>query len=245
MSMTETHPANYAHITTLIFDMDGTLIEHTWQLSQITGALFARFADALAPITHDQFFETFWSKNMDMWYMMVDGVIDGETAAKYSYINTLRSLEKETSLGETMLAFWHSLVLEEAKPFADTFSVLRILQNHYTTGILTNGFTALQRDKINKYNLADYVDFTLVSEEAGFHKPDRRIFLKALELSGDASPYESLYIGDNLMSDIQGSRAAGITPIFINPNDDLDPPAGIVKIQRLSELLPLLGLNSQ
>jgi HAD superfamily hydrolase (TIGR01549 family) len=245
MSITETKAADYAHITTLIFDMDGTLIEHTWQLSQITETLFARFAAELAPVTHDQFFETFWSKNMDMWYMMVDGVIDGETAAKYSYINTLRALEKEVSLGESMLAYWHSLVLEEAKPFADTFNVLRALQNHYTTGILTNGFTALQRDKINKYNLADYVDFTLISEEAGFHKPDRRIFLKALEMSGDASSHESLYVGDNLMSDIQGAKAAGLTPIFINPNNDLDPPAGIVKIQRLSELLTLLGRDSQ
>jgi len=245
MSMTEIHAPDYAHITTLIFDMDGTLIEHTWQLSQITEALFARFAGELAPVTHDQFFETFWSKNMDMWYMMVDGVIDGETAATYSYINTLRSLEKEVNLGQEMLAFWHSLVLEEAKPFADTFSVLRALQSRYTTGILTNGFTSLQRDKINKYNLADYVDFTLVSEEVGFHKPDRRIFLKALEMSGDASPQESLYVGDNLMSDVQGARDAGITPIFINPTNDLYPPEGIVKIQRLSELLKLLGLGSQ
>ena len=240
--MTETYPQNYDHVTTIILDMDGTLIEHTWQLSQITEALFARFADELAPVTHDQFYEIFWSKNADMWYMMVDGIIDGEAAAKYSYINTLRSLEKEVSLGESMLAYWHSLVLEEAMPFADTFTVLRALQSHYTTGILTNGFTSLQRDKINKYNLAEYVDFTLVSEEVGFHKPDRRIFLKALEMSGNASPQESLYIGDNLVSDVQGAQAVGITPIFMNPNNDLDPPAGIVKIQKLSELLALLGL---
>ena len=245
MSISKNDSAPYAHITTIIFDMDGTLIEHTWQLSQITEALFTRFADELAPVTHDEFYEVFWSKNVDMWYMMVDGVLDGATAARYSYVNTLRALEQDVNLGESMLAYWHKLVLEEALPFADTFTVLRALQGHYTTGILTNGFSSLQRDKINKYSLAQYVDFVLVSEEAGYHKPDQRVFLKALEMAGNPLPHQSLYIGDNLVSDIQGAQGVGITPIFINPNNDLDPPDGIVKIQRLSELLTLLGLNSR
>ena len=77
---------DFSGITTIIFDMDGTLIRHTWQLNEITEALFARFASHLAPITQDEFFENFWPRTEDMWYMMVDGVLDGDTAAKYSYV---------------------------------------------------------------------------------------------------------------------------------------------------------------
>ena len=41
------------------------------------------------------------------------------------------------------------------------------------------------------------------------------------------------------------SRKAGLTPIFMNPKDNLQPPEGVVKICRLSELLPLLGINDE
>lgn len=240
MTTTDISGPDYAAITTIMFDMDGTLIRHTWKLEQITRALFDRFAGALAPVTHDEFYELFWSKNEDMWYMMVDGVLDGDTAARYSYVNTLRALGRDTGLAGAMADYWVELVLDEAAPFEDTFTVLDALRPHFTTGILTNGFTTLQRGKINRYGLAAHVDFTLVSEEAGYHKPDRRVFLKALEMAG-AGPEQTLYVGDNLVADIQGARQAGLQPILVDPQDDLTPPNGVPKIRRLSELLTLLG----
>ena len=177
--------------------------------------------------------------------MMVAGVLTGETAAKYSYINTLRALGQDTGLAEPMLAYWQELVLQEAKPFADTFAVLETLRPKYTTGILTNGFAGLQRAKLERYSFANYIDFTLVSEEAGYHKPDTRLFWRALELAGNPSPQQTLYIGDSLSADIEPALGVGITPIFMNPRNDLDPPAGVNKIQQLSELLDLLGIKDQ
>ncbi len=230
---------DYTHITTIIFDLDGTLIKHTWQLDQITKTLWARFAAELAPVTHDEFYKLFWAKNEDMWYMAVDGVLDGETANKYSYINTLRALRQDTTLAEPMARYWNELVLDKAVPFEDTFTVLDALRKNYTTGILTNGFTTLQRGKINRHNLAAHVDFTLIAEEVGHYKPDKEIFFKALQMAGNISPWQTLYVGDNLIADIQGAQEVGIKPIFINPSNDLDPPGGVVKIRQLSEL-PLL-----
>jgi putative hydrolase of the HAD superfamily len=208
----------------------------------LTQALFVHFAGQLAPLTHDQFFERFWTKNEDMWYMMVDGVLDGDTAAKYSYINTLRSLGGDILLAEAMAATWNELVLEEAIPFDDTLPVLAAVRRKYRVGILTNGFTTSQRGKIKRYRLDEYVDFSLVSEEAGYHKPDRRLFMTALKLSGETQPERVLYVGDSLTADIQGAISAGFIPVFMCPDGQVEPPAGVVKIQQLSELLPLLGL---
>jgi len=54
--------------------MDGTLIEHTWQLSRICQELYEKFAKQLAPVTVDEFFDLYWTKSADMWHMMVDGI---------------------------------------------------------------------------------------------------------------------------------------------------------------------------
>jgi len=233
---------DFSHITTVIFDMDGTLIKHTWRLSQLTETLFARFADCLAPLTHDEFFDCFWPRNEDMWYMMVDGVLDGDTAARYSYINTLRALKKDTSLAEAMVNGWNELVLDEAIPFEETPAVLAALRAKYKVGILTNGFTTLQRGKIKRHRLDAQVDFTLVSEEAGYHKPDKQLFLAALDLAGGVPPEQALFVGDNLIADIRGAEGAGLTPIFLNIEGNGDSPPGIVTIRQLSELLTLLKL---
>ena len=223
--------------------MDGTLIEHTWQLSRICQELYEQFAEQLAPVTVDEFFDLYWTKSADMWHMMVDGIIDGELAAVYGYANTLRTLGLDVNLAEPMLVTWRDMVLEEAMPFEDTYYVLDTVRKSYTTGILTNGFKVLQRQKINKYHLADHVDFTLVSEEAGYHKPDPKIFRQALKLADRALPTETLYIGDNPVTDIQGALNSGITPIFFNAKSIVDPPSSVTQISRLIELLDLLGLD--
>lgn len=233
----------YDPITTVIFDLDGTLIRHTWRLEQITEVLFARFATQLAPVSYAEFYQLYWPKNEDLWYMMVDGVIDGATAAEYGYRNTLRALGQDTALAAEMMACWEELVLAEIELFSDTLPVLAAIRRRYTTGILSNGFTALQRAKIKQYNLAAYVDFTLVSEEAGYHKPDRRAFEQALRLAGNASPAEALYVGDDLVADIAGAQQAGLTPILLNVNNNRTPPPDVIEIGRLSELLPLLQIN--
>jgi FMN phosphatase YigB (HAD superfamily) len=65
--------------------------------------------------------------------------------------------------------------------------------------------------------------------------------LEALKLAGEVAPEQVLYVGDSLVADIQGAQNAGMRPVFMSPNGE-EPPAGIVAIRQLSELLPLLKL---
>lgn len=236
---------NFTNIDAVLFDMDGTLIEHTWQLSQITDAMCKRFQDSLAPLTCNEFYDVFWAKNADMWFMMVDGVVNGDTAQVYSYINTLRALEKDISIASTMVDYWTELVLKEAVPFDDTAEVLRNVSSKFTTGIVTNGFTTLQRAKIARYGLEETVDFTLVSEEAGYHKPDTRLFQHALKLAGNIQPDRAIMVGDTLTADIEGAHNAGLKTVFINPRDDQTPPNHTPKIKCLSELLTILDIKTE
>ena len=51
----------------------------------------------------------------------------------------------------------------------------------------------------------------------GFQKPNKEIFDYALDLA-KATTSNSIMIGDNPISDVEGAYLAGIDQIFYNPN---------------------------
>jgi FMN phosphatase YigB (HAD superfamily) len=56
------------------------------------------------------------------------------------------------------------------------------------------------------------------SEVVGSAKPDRRIFEVALASAGaGVRPAEVVHVGDTVANDVAGARAAGITPIHLDP----------------------------
>jgi putative hydrolase of the HAD superfamily len=64
-------------------------------------------------------------------------------------------------------------------------------------------------------HMTQVVDSALV----GFEKPDPRIFLAALRLSG-ADPARTIHVGDLYHADVLGARGAAITPLLLDPFGD-------------------------
>ena len=83
------------------------------------------------------------------------------------------------------------------------------LGERYRLGLVTNGTAETQRAKLLALGVADLFNPVVISEEAGFRKPDIRIFEFAI--AGWALPPESvLFVGDDPISDIEGAEAAGM-----------------------------------
>ena len=77
-------------------------------------------------------------------------------------------------------------------------------------GILTNGLPATQRAKVEALGLESRVDAVLYAEEhAPGGKPSRAAFVAALNALGVPSE-RVVFIGDDLVNDIQGARAAAL-----------------------------------
>ncbi len=88
-------------------------------------------------------------------------------------------------------------------------------QRGLLTAVVTNNLVSEQRIKLEQCGLAMHVDALLASEEVGVQKPDPRIFQAALDrlnVEADAA----VMIGDAWSTDIEGARAAGIRPVWLN-----------------------------
>ncbi len=64
-----------------------------------------------------------------------------------------------------------------------------------------------------EFRLIDFFDVLVISGEVGFKKPDKRIFLYALN-HFEFRPEQAVYVGDTF-EDICGAKGAGFKPILI------------------------------
>jgi putative hydrolase of the HAD superfamily len=61
----------------------------------------------------------------------------------------------------------------------------------------------------------DRFECILISEECGFAKPSKEIFLRACEMVGE-SPTNAVYVGDRYDVDALGARAAGLVGVWLD-----------------------------
>uniref|UniRef100_A0A2M4BTK4 N-acylneuraminate-9-phosphatase n=1 Tax=Anopheles marajoara TaxID=58244 RepID=A0A2M4BTK4_9DIPT len=91
----------------------------------------------------------------------------------------------------------------------EVHTMLQTLRLQYLLGIITNGPTAAQWEKIDRLALNKYFDCILVSSDLPWAKPDRNIFYAACHYLG-VPPGQCVMIGDKLETDIQGGIEAGL-----------------------------------
>lgn len=130
----------------------------------------------------------------------------------------------------------NALLMEYA---AETIAYVR---QKYKMGLITNGKNAIQYGKIDQLGIREAFDFILVSEEAGFKKPDAKIFELALEKL-DLSPEQCLFIGDHPQNDIEGAGKYGMKTIWFEVNQPwnekvtIKPEHTIKHLRELAEIL--------
>lgn len=105
----------------------------------------------------------------------------------------------------------------ELIPGADT--MLRTLAAQgYTLALVADGPVATFRNVLTHYGLWDLFSVKTISETVGVHKPDKKMFLTALnELGVDPADYDKVVmVGNNLERDILGANALGLISVWIS-----------------------------
>ena len=103
---------------------------------------------------------------------------------------------------------------------ADRRDLLVRLAASYPIALVSNfdhGPTA--RGLLDRFELSASFSSVRISEEVGFIKPSKEIFLAACE-DLSVAPTEALHVGDSFGADVEGARGAGLSALWIGASED-------------------------
>lgn len=220
-------------IKAVIFDLDDTL----WpQMPLITGAeqaMFAWLAVHAPKITEHH--------NLQTMRAIRDELLP--TNPRFSFdLWALRSAiltKMFTEHGEDVSKVEHAMQVfakarNQVQMYDDVMPVLNTLGKHFRLGSISNGFADL-----SEIGLADHFKVSLAAHQFGCAKPDPRIFLAACEQL-NVAPAQAVYVGDDVLLDVQGAQQAGLKGVWVN-RAGKNGLAGIAADFECTDLLSLLG----
>lgn len=215
-------------IKTVIFDLDETLVDRK--------AALVRFCN--------YFIDTYavnypYQGSRDE---LIDYMLDIDENGYVELDEFYRKLNMRWELPHTIEEFIrerNDIFGSLSVPFPEMFEVLDCLKGRYKLGMITNGFSSVQRKKIQTAKIAEYFDDIIVSGELTFAKPDSRIFALSCEHLC-VKPEEAVYVGDYYPNDIAGALNAKIMPIWISRNPDEHKEYQGIRVGSLKEILQYL-----
>ncbi|KFM82839.1 N-acylneuraminate-9-phosphatase, partial [Stegodyphus mimosarum] len=235
-------PNKFQDVTTILFDLDNTLINTKEadrlaceQVSQYLQNCCVRRSTAKTAV--DKFYDLVREAPQDpsnedsdvdewrllLWKQALGPILSGKAPTAYSIWKEARA--RYMHMGPEL----EDLLLE--------------LRKHYKLGLLTNGPSSCQWEKIRRVNGLMYFDAILVSGDIKHAKPSVAIFEEAFRRL-DASSLECVMVGDRLDTDIKGGLRSNCAATVWVTNSDIPleeaRPKPDFKISHVRELVDLL-----
>lgn len=125
-------------------------------------------------------------------------------------------------------------------------TIIELSRRGYLLGIIANTITETEiPDYLEEYGLTEYFKTVVLSSKVGIRKPNPEIYWVAARLMG-VEPAKCVYVGDNPVRDVEGTRAAGygMMILILEPETlKKEPPKGDVKpdhtIHEIKDLLDI------
>jgi putative hydrolase of the HAD superfamily len=159
-----------------------------------------------------------------------------------SIAENLRSaaIRKQRPTANTLFEHWVARFGDAARPFPDVEFVLESLRARgIQMGIITNGYSAMQRATIAALGIEPYMATIVISREVGLSKPDAAIFDHALSAI-DCSSSEAWFVADHPDLDVRGAIDAGLRGFWIERGYFEPAPPPAERLRSLQELLDFL-----
>ncbi len=225
----------------LFFDLDRTLWDFDSNSRLTLEEIYSDFGLARRGIGHcSAFIEVYQGINEGLWAAYRLGNIHKRELRSLRFYKTLEHFGcADALLSERIGNAYVDISPRKTGIMPYTLEVLEKLAPTYRLHIITNGFEEVQMLKLNNCGLRPFFTEVVTSEMAAARKPDPQVFHLAFAKSG-AKPAESLMIGDDLRTDIEGARGVGMDQVYFNPDSKGHEEEITYEIRDLRELLYFL-----
>lgn len=220
----------------IIFDLDHTLFDRYGTLRAVLPEMYKRLRDKIpTDLELSEFVERFIEGEKQHIY-------GGWTYAGEKLVEAGVFLD-----GTTGADVWNCLLnycwpLAAIKyPFVEPM-LKKLKEMGFVLGIITNGESSFQNNKLDLLGFSHYFDEIIISGDIGVQKPGREPF-DEMSRRLNIPPNELIYVGDNPLNDVKGSRDAGYTPIWVKTIGNWyfkDIERCQYEIENVSELIPLI-----
>ncbi len=234
----------------ILFDLDDTIISAYGRADLAWSAVLAEFSGALAPL-HDSIIlaailhsaASFWSdaKRHATWRQKLRGarreIVREAFAQLAQHGEPVPSDPTQCAIADRFSDYRN----ENMCLFPDAHATIDTLRtNGVKLALLTNGASADQRAKIERFELAARFHHIQIEGEHGFGKPEPRAYLHALSILA-VEPAETWIVGDNLEWEVSAPQRLGIHAIWYDPAGTGLPEGTSARpdriVRTLSELL--------
>ncbi len=208
--------SKYKHV---FFDLDHTLWDYDANATDSLYELYERYDFySLGVFGKSDLARTFFEVNYELWDLYNEHKIHRADIRKRRFPAIFERLGAMVEdMPKNLETEYVALCPTKDKTFKHAHAVLDYLSGKYNLHVITNGFDDIQETKLKSSGIRAYFDVIVTSETANNRKPSKEIFELALNLS-NAQVQESIMIGDNLGSDIQGAINVGMDHIWFNPH---------------------------
>ena len=204
----------------LFFDLDHTLWDYEANARSSMKYLYDTLGLKEKGVNDfERFYKYYSVHNGQLWEQYRNGLVkQEELRVKRMRLALLDFKIADEELSEQMNVQFLDLLPTRTHLFAHCIETLNYLTaKKYILHLITNGFDAIQKNKLKYSGLTKYFKEVITSERSNSLKPNPEIFEFAFEQS-NARRHESIMIGDNIEVDIVGAMNVGIDQVFVNHN---------------------------
>lgn len=201
-------------ITTLLWDIDGTLLDFQkaeryairkcfslFELGECTDDMLRRYA-----VINRKYWEALERGELEKDYILVERFREffGKENIKFK---DCKAFNEEYQIRLADHAFFNDYGKE----------IVKFFQGKLKQYAVTNGTFKAQTRKFRISGLDKLLDGAFISDEIGFEKPSIQYFDSIQKKIGRFKKEEVMIIGDSLTSDMKGGNNAGILCCWFNP----------------------------